>query len=91
MIRCSLTNLPDGSRRRDGHEKGAELNRVAQLRAVLDDQDRSPTPDSVHEVVGERKFDMMAGCRSVFEYEQLNKIDEGTYGVVFLSAPRRRA
>ena len=26
---------------------------------------------------------MMAGCRSVFEFEQLNRIDEGTYGVVF--------
>jgi hypothetical protein len=63
--------------------KVPSFNRVAQLRSVVDDEDRSPTPDSVHEVVGERKFDMMAGCRSVFEYEQLNKIDEGTYGVVF--------
>ena len=69
--------------------KVPSFNRVAQLRAVLDDQDRSPTPDSVHEVVGERKFDMMAGCRSVFEYEQLNKIDEGTYGVVFRARDKK--
>ena len=72
-----------------GMTKVPSFNRVAQLRAVLDDQDRSPTPDSVHEVVGERKFDMMAGCRSVFEYEQLNKIDEGTYGVVFRARDKK--
>lgn len=36
-----------------------------------------------------RHFDMMAGCRSVFEYEQLNRIDEGTYGVVFRARDKK--
>jgi cell division cycle 2-like protein len=30
-----------------------------------------------------RVFDSTLTCRSVFDFEQLNKIDEGTYGVVF--------
>lgn len=30
-----------------------------------------------------RRINMLQGCRSVFEYEKLNKINEGTYGVVF--------
>jgi len=44
----------------------------------------SPTPSpSPSPPRGPRVFDTMAGCRSVFEYQQLNRIDEGTYGVVF--------
>ncbi|XP_057844306.2 cyclin-dependent kinase G-2 isoform X1 [Cryptomeria japonica] len=30
-----------------------------------------------------RTIDMLQGCRSVDEFERLNKIDEGTYGVVY--------
>ncbi|XP_038884699.1 cyclin-dependent kinase G-2 isoform X3 [Benincasa hispida] len=31
----------------------------------------------------QRSVNMLQGCRSVDEFERLNKIDEGTYGVVF--------
>eukprot|EP00252_Welwitschia_mirabilis_P000125 TRINITY_DN1008_c0_g1_i1.p1 TRINITY_DN1008_c0_g1~~TRINITY_DN1008_c0_g1_i1.p1 ORF type:complete len:816 (-),score=171.29 TRINITY_DN1008_c0_g1_i1:812-3259(-) len=31
----------------------------------------------------QRMIDMLQGCRSVDEFERLNKIDEGTYGVVY--------
>ncbi|KAJ7567215.1 hypothetical protein O6H91_02G137200 [Diphasiastrum complanatum] len=31
----------------------------------------------------QRSIDMLKGCRSVDEFERLNKIDEGTYGVVY--------
>ncbi|XP_022738343.1 cyclin-dependent kinase G-2-like isoform X2 [Durio zibethinus] len=30
-----------------------------------------------------RSVNMLLGCRSVFEYERLNKISEGTYGIVY--------
>jgi len=43
-----------------------------------------PEPDTP-----DRNFNMLAGCRSVFEYEQLNKIDEGTYGVVFRARDKK--
>jgi len=36
-----------------------------------------------------RAFDATAACRSVFDFEQLNKIDEGTYGVVFRARDKR--
>eukprot|EP01018_Ginkgo_biloba_P004292 Gb_36477 [translate_table: standard] len=31
----------------------------------------------------QRTIDMLQGCRSVDEFERLNRIDEGTYGVVY--------
>ena len=36
-----------------------------------------------------RVFDSTATCRSVFDFERLNKIDEGTYGVVFRARDKR--
>ncbi|KAH9300690.1 hypothetical protein KI387_012273, partial [Taxus chinensis] len=44
-------------------------------------------PDSAVQVepsaLPQRTIDMLQGCRSVDEFERLNKIDEGTYGVVY--------
>lgn len=34
-------------------------------------------------VLSQRVINMLQGCRSVDEFERLNKIDEGTYGVVY--------
>lgn len=51
---------------------------------------RSASPASPWSGSGRgRSFDMLAGCRSVFEYEQLNRIDEGTYGVVFRARDKK--
>ncbi|OMO71751.1 hypothetical protein COLO4_28062 [Corchorus olitorius] len=36
-----------------------------------------------------RGMNMLLGCRSVFEYEKLNKISEGTYGVVFRARDKK--
>jgi len=33
--------------------------------------------------LSKRPLNMLQGCRSVDEFERLNKIDEGTYGIVF--------
>lgn len=34
-------------------------------------------------------INMLQGCRSVFEYEKLNKINEGTYGVVYRARDKK--
>ncbi|XP_024521557.1 cyclin-dependent kinase G-2 isoform X2 [Selaginella moellendorffii] len=47
-----------------------------------DYDDRSPPPQL-------RSIDMLRGCRSVDEFERLNKIDEGTYGVVYRARDKK--
>ncbi|PWA96393.1 Protein kinase, catalytic domain-containing protein [Artemisia annua] len=37
----------------------------------------------------QRSANMLLGCRSVDEFERLNKIDEGTYGVVYRAKDRK--
>ncbi|KAG4387574.1 hypothetical protein GLYMA_11G248500v4 [Glycine max] len=37
----------------------------------------------------QRVVNMLQGCRSVDEFERLNKIDEGTYGVVFRAKDKK--
>lgn len=37
----------------------------------------------------QRSFNMLQGCRRVDEFERLNKIDEGTYGVVFRAKDKK--
>lgn len=37
----------------------------------------------------QRCVDMLQGCRSVDEFERLNKIDEGTYGVVYRARDKK--
>ncbi|XP_073132734.1 cyclin-dependent kinase G-2-like [Henckelia pumila] len=37
----------------------------------------------------QRSFNMLQGCRNVDEFERLNKIDEGTYGVVFRARDKK--
>ncbi|MBA0639288.1 hypothetical protein Goklo_022331 [Gossypium klotzschianum] len=48
-----------------------------------DDQSDS----DVEELAG--GMNMLLGCRSVYEYERLNKISEGTYGVVFRARDKK--
>ncbi|XVF11573.1 hypothetical protein REPUB_Repub08aG0039100 [Reevesia pubescens] len=38
---------------------------------------------------GGRGMNMLLGCRSVFEYEKLNKISEGTYGIVYRAKDKK--
>jgi cell division cycle 2-like protein len=45
------------------------------------DARRSKTPEAVRPP--RRCFNMLQGCRSIDEFERLNTINEGTYGVVF--------
>ncbi|KAI3467676.1 hypothetical protein Pfo_024339 [Paulownia fortunei] len=45
------------------------------------------TPESAHPP--QRSVNMLQGCRSVNEFERLNKIDEGTYGVVYRAKDKK--
>nr|XP_019708390.1 cyclin-dependent kinase G-2 isoform X2 [Elaeis guineensis]XP_019708391.1 cyclin-dependent kinase G-2 isoform X2 [Elaeis guineensis]XP_029122387.1 cyclin-dependent kinase G-2 isoform X2 [Elaeis guineensis] len=48
---------------------------------------RDETPEPVQPP--QRCIDMLQGCRSVDEFERLNKIDEGTYGVVYRAKDKK--
>ncbi|XP_042057218.1 cyclin-dependent kinase G-2-like isoform X1 [Salvia splendens] len=52
-----------------------------------DDVGSHGTPEHVHPP--QRSFNMLHGCRSVDEFERLNRIDEGTYGIVFRAKDKK--
>lgn len=51
-----------------------------------DGDDRAKTPEPA---APQRTINMLQGCRSVNEFERLNKIDEGTYGVVYRAKDKK--
>ncbi|XP_057416218.1 cyclin-dependent kinase G-2 isoform X2 [Lotus japonicus] len=52
-----------------------------------DKDDRQETPEPP--AAPQRTVNMLQGCRSVDEFERLNKIDEGTYGVVYRAKDKK--
>ncbi|PON82801.1 Serine/threonine protein kinase [Trema orientale] len=52
-----------------------------------DGSDSHGTPEPA--VPPQRSVNMLQGCRSVDEFERLNKIDEGTYGVVYRARDKK--
>ncbi|KAL3682016.1 hypothetical protein R1sor_000038 [Riccia sorocarpa] len=82
----------------DSYEDGEyerELNKRELMELDDEDLDGEDEEEQVPEVEAEfempptppgpqiRAIDMLQGCRSVDEFERLNRIDEGTYGVVY--------
>ncbi|CAM8947635.1 unnamed protein product [Rhodiola kirilowii] len=63
--------------------------------SISDDSDNdSADQDDLHENLEPptpptRSVNMLRGCRSVDEFERLNKIDEGTYGVVYRARDKK--
>ncbi|XP_020212267.1 cyclin-dependent kinase G-2 [Cajanus cajan] len=51
------------------------------------EDDSRGTPDRLFPL--QRAVNMLQGCRSVDEFERLNRIDEGTYGVVFRAKDKK--
>ncbi|XP_073006685.1 cyclin-dependent kinase G-2-like isoform X2 [Typha latifolia] len=51
------------------------------------EDDRAETPEPTQP--SQRYINMLQGCRSVDEFERLNKIDEGTYGVVYRARDKK--
>ncbi|GAB2280599.1 hypothetical protein Dimus_015228 [Dionaea muscipula] len=52
-----------------------------------DENDSRETPEPPSRPL--RTADMLLGCRSVEDFERLNRIDEGTYGVVYRAKDKR--
>ncbi|KAJ6375409.1 hypothetical protein OIU77_000399 [Salix suchowensis] len=63
---------------------------------IDDIRDENDSGNEVEQTDGEeptatnqRGFNMLEGCRSVFEYERLNEINEGTYGKVYKARDKK--
>ncbi|KAL8052719.1 hypothetical protein ABFX02_05G024000 [Erythranthe guttata] len=70
----------DSDRNNDG-------NSASQSGTESEDDDGPPgTPETQPP---QRSVNMLQGCRSVDEFERLNKIDEGTYGVVYRARDKK--
>nr|QYW07097.1 G-type cyclin-dependent kinase 1 [Dimocarpus longan] len=56
-----------------------------------DSEGENDSHDTMQESVAppQRSVNMLQGCRSVDEFERLNKIDEGTYGVVYRAKDKK--
>ncbi|KAK3040604.1 hypothetical protein RJ639_026925 [Escallonia herrerae] len=62
-------------------DKCCDVARISELES--EDEDDGICGIQAPAVPKYRRINMLHGCRSVFEYEKLNKINEGTYGVVY--------
>ncbi|KAI9080855.1 hypothetical protein K1719_037164 [Acacia pycnantha] len=71
----------------DGHGVKSETSVSHSDTASEDEDDGRETPESP--VPPQRVVNMLQGCRSVDEFERLNKIDEGTYGVVYRAKDKK--
>ncbi|XP_042428474.1 cyclin-dependent kinase G-2-like isoform X1 [Zingiber officinale] len=65
---------------------GSSSNQISETDSEDEDQ-KSETPDPAQPPI--RCINMLQGCRSVDVFERLNKIDEGTYGVVYRAKDKK--
>ncbi|XVF54649.1 hypothetical protein PTKIN_Ptkin05aG0198200 [Pterospermum kingtungense] len=80
----ALSSWKDGAMESELDSNGVmEIDDVHDGNAVGDQSD-----SDVEEPLG-RSMNMLLGCRSVFEYEKLNKISEGTYGIVYKARDKK--
>ncbi|KAF2292566.1 hypothetical protein GH714_025620 [Hevea brasiliensis] len=54
-----------------------------------DSENENDYLEAPESVAPQRSINMLLGCRSVDEFERLNKIDEGTYGVVYRARDKK--
>lgn len=71
----------------DGHGVRSDTTVSHSDTASEDEEDGRETPEPP--VTPQRVVNMLQGCRSVDEFERLNKIDEGTYGVVYRAKDKK--
>lgn len=86
-------DYPDNdSEKQDYMEVDEEQNRndSSLSRADTDSEDEDDSLETLEPAAPpQRSVDMLQGCRSVDEFERLNKIDEGTYGVVYRARDKK--
>ncbi|WOL15576.1 cyclin-dependent kinase G-2-like [Canna indica] len=71
----------------DGVESGLDRSDKLSDTDSEGEDTRSKTPEPAQPP--QRCINMLQGCRSVDEFERLNKIDEGTYGVVYRAKDKK--
>ncbi|KAJ4802298.1 Cyclin-dependent kinase 2 [Rhynchospora pubera] len=70
----------DGEQRAEHSDHSSQRGKDSEFR-------RDETPESAGPP--QRRINMLQGCRSVDEFERLNKINEGTYGVVYRARDKK--
>lgn len=71
-------------------EEERNQNRSNRSRSDSESEDRCDSPEIPEPPTPpQRSVNMLQGCRSVDEFERLNKIDEGTYGVVYRARDKK--
>ncbi|CAA2970061.1 cyclin-dependent kinase G-2-like isoform X1 [Olea europaea subsp. europaea] len=87
----SRDSYPDNDDKNDYMEIGVDRNydgaSVTHCDTESEDRERSSGPEPA--LPPQRSVNMLQGCRSVDEFERLNKIDEGTYGVVYRARDKK--
>ncbi|KAI5352046.1 hypothetical protein L3X38_004937 [Prunus dulcis] len=89
----SRNDYPDNDSERDDYmdtdkEYGNNDSSVSQSDTDSEDNNNS-RETSEPAAPPQRSVNMLQGCRSVDEFERLNKIDEGTYGVVYRAMDKK--
>ncbi|KAM5568148.1 cyclin-dependent kinase G-2 [Rosa sericea] len=90
--RSSGDDYPDNDSERDDYmdldKDNGNNDSVSRYDTSSEDEHDSPeTPEPA--APPQRSVNMLQGCRSVDEFERLNKIDEGTYGVVYRAQDKK--
>ncbi|KAK9934430.1 hypothetical protein M0R45_021575 [Rubus argutus] len=90
--RSSGDDYPDNDSERDDimdvDKEHGNNDSVSRYNTSSEDEHDSPeTPEPA--APPQRSVNMLQGCRSVDEFERLNKIDEGTYGVVYRAQDKK--
>lgn len=90
--RSSGDDYPDNDSERDDYmdvdKEHGNNDSVSRYDTSSEDEHDSPeTPEPA--APPQRSVNMLQGCRSVDEFERLNKIDEGTYGVVYRAQDKK--
>ncbi|EPS71331.1 hypothetical protein M569_03427 [Genlisea aurea] len=85
--RDSYHDIDDGTDYMDIDDKHEGINVFQTGSESVDDYGSAGTPES--QQFPQRSVNMLQGCRSVDEFERLNKIDEGTYGVVYRARDKK--
>ncbi|XP_061994309.1 cyclin-dependent kinase G-2 isoform X2 [Rosa rugosa] len=92
LRRSSGDDYPDNDSERDDYmdvdKDNGNNDSVSRYDTSSEDEHDSPeTPEPA--APPQRSVNMLQGCRSVDEFERLNKIDEGTYGVVYRAQDKK--
>ncbi|XP_047977926.1 cyclin-dependent kinase G-2-like isoform X2 [Salvia hispanica] len=87
----SRDSYQDNDDNNDPMETGDDYNRDGSSinEPESESEDYPDSPILTDPAQPPQRINMLQGCRSVDEFERLNKIDEGTYGVVFRAKDKK--